>query len=163
MTEVRWTEQAADDLAAILEFIRRDSPAYAHLVVGRLYGAVGQLRDFPDSGRVVPERAQPTLRELIRPPSGMLYDLGRYPGVYRERSAGNRVFGELYAFPTETTDRSLETLDRHEGPEFTRKRVYVTLRGGRRRAAWTYLLRSQPGKSARPVTSGRYQLKRGAA
>lgn len=95
--------------------------------------------------------------------SGMLYDLGRYPGVYRERSAGNRVFGELYAFPAETTDRSLETLDRHEGPEFTRKRVYVTLRGGRRRAAWTYLLRDHPGKSARPVTSGRYQLKRGAA
>lgn len=73
MTEVRWTEQAADDLAAILEFIRRDSPAYAHLVVGRLYGAVGQLRDFPDSGRVVPERAQPTLRELIRPPYRVVY------------------------------------------------------------------------------------------
>ncbi len=79
------------------------------------------------------------------------------------RATRHSFTATLYAFPAETTDRSLETLDRYEGPEFTRKRVYVTLRGGRRRAAWTYLLRNQPGKSARPVSSGRYQLKHGAA
>jgi plasmid stabilization system protein ParE len=73
VTEVRWTEQAANDLAAILEFIRRDSPAYARLVVGRLYDAIGKLRDFPDLGRVVPEREQPTLRELILPPYRVVY------------------------------------------------------------------------------------------
>ena len=73
MTEVRWTQQAADDLAAIHDFIARDSAVYAQLVVERLYSAVGQLRDFPDSGRVVPERAQPHLRELIRPPFRIVY------------------------------------------------------------------------------------------
>ena len=73
MTDVRWTEQAADDLLAIRDFIARDSAKYAQLVVERLYSAVGQLRDFPDSGRVVPERAQPHLRELIRPPYRIVY------------------------------------------------------------------------------------------
>jgi len=73
VTDVRWTEQAADDLLAIRDFIARDSAKYAQLVVERLYSAVGQLRDFPDSGRVVPERAQPHLRELIRPPYRIVY------------------------------------------------------------------------------------------
>lgn len=88
--------------------------------------------------------------------SGRLYDLGRYPGVYREAPAGKRVFGELYEFPEPLSDRSLETLDKYEGQEFVRRRVYVTLRDGRRRAAWAYLLRNRPGKSARPLDSGRY-------
>ena len=79
MTEVRWTQQAADDLAAVHDFIARDSAVYAQLVVERLYSAVGQLRDFPDSGRVVPERAQPHLRELIRPPFRIVYQ--RHPEI----------------------------------------------------------------------------------
>jgi len=73
VTEIRWTQRAADDLAAVRDFIGRDSAVYAQLVVERLYSAVGQLRDFPDSGRVVPERAQPRLRELIRPPFRIVY------------------------------------------------------------------------------------------
>lgn len=73
MTEVRWTQQAADDLAAIRDFIARDSAVYAQLVVERLYSAAGQLRDFPHSGRVVPERDQPHLRELIRPLFRLVY------------------------------------------------------------------------------------------
>jgi plasmid stabilization system protein ParE len=79
VTEVRWTQQAADDLAAVRDFIARDSAVYAQLVVERLYSAVGQLRDFPDSGRVVPERAQPHLRELIRPPFRIVYQ--RHPEI----------------------------------------------------------------------------------
>ena len=56
MTEVRWTEQAVESLAAIKAFISQDSPAYGLAVADRLFRPVGQLRDFPDSGRVVPER-----------------------------------------------------------------------------------------------------------
>jgi len=95
--------------------------------------------------------------------SGRLYDLGRYPGVYREAPVGRRVFGELYSFPEAVIDRSLESLDRYEGPEFVRKRVFVTLRDGRRRAACTYLLKKRPGADAKPLESGRYQWKRGVA
>ena len=78
MTEVRWTEQAADDLVAIRDYVRRDSPAYAQVVVQRLYFSTDQLQAFPDSGRMVPERQQPNLRELVRAP---------YRIVYRRHSA----------------------------------------------------------------------------
>ena len=52
----RGLEQAADDLASIRDFIGRDSPSHALATVERLFLAVDQLRRFPDSGRVVPER-----------------------------------------------------------------------------------------------------------
>jgi toxin ParE1/3/4 len=76
VTEVRWTEQAADDLAGIRDFIGRDSPAHALATVERLFLAVDQLRTFPDSGRVVPEREEPGLRELIRSPYRIVYRRG---------------------------------------------------------------------------------------
>jgi toxin ParE1/3/4 len=63
---LQWTEQAADDLTGIRDFIARDSPVYAQLIASRLYLSVGYLREFPDMGRVVPERDQSELRELIR-------------------------------------------------------------------------------------------------
>ena len=73
MTEIRWTAQAVDNLAAIKAFIGQDSPAYALAVVGRLYQAVGQLAQFPDSGRMVPEQSRPEIRELVRPPYRIVY------------------------------------------------------------------------------------------
>ncbi|MGH7718543.1 MAG: gamma-glutamylcyclotransferase family protein [Gemmatimonadaceae bacterium] len=94
--------------------------------------------------------------------SGSLYDLGSYPGAVRQKSGG-RVFGELYEIPDEAAHKALRALDRYEGPEFTRRRAYVTLRDGKRRGAWAYLLRKRPPKSARQVDSGRYARKRGAA
>lgn len=73
MTLVRWTERAVSDLENIKSFISRDSPSYALVVVRKLFDAVDQLRTFPDSGRVVPERADPNLRELVRPPYRIVY------------------------------------------------------------------------------------------
>ena len=71
--EIRWTEQAVRNLEDIKSFIGRDSPAYADAVVSRLYHAVSQLETFPDSGRVVPERGDPNIRELVRPPYRFVY------------------------------------------------------------------------------------------
>ena len=79
MTEVRWTEQAFHSLASIKAFIGQESPAYADAVVGRLFQAVGQLAEFPDSGRVVPEQSRPEIRELVRPPYRIVYR--RYPDL----------------------------------------------------------------------------------
>jgi plasmid stabilization system protein ParE len=73
VTEVRWTERAVEDLAAIKAFISQESPAYALAVVGRLYQAVGQLAQFPDSGRIVSEQARSEIRELVRPPHRIVY------------------------------------------------------------------------------------------
>ena len=44
------------------------------MVAGRLVAAVRRLRQYPLSGRVVPELARPTIREVI---------VGTYRSVYR--------------------------------------------------------------------------------
>ncbi len=94
---------------------------------------------------------------------GKLYDLGRYPGLVRNGTTDDRVYGELYELPQTVAVRSLRTLDEYEGDEFDRRRMYATLSNGRRRASWVYVLRERPPESARPVRSGRYKTKRGAA
>ena len=73
---LRWSVQAAEDLAAIKDFIGRDSPTYARQIVEQLYDAAGRLVGFPDVGRVVPERGQPNIREILRPPYRVIYRRG---------------------------------------------------------------------------------------
>jgi plasmid stabilization system protein ParE len=73
---LRWTIQAADDLEAIKEFIGRDSPSYARHVVEELYEAAARIPPFPDIGRIVPERGDPAIREVLRPPYRIIYRRG---------------------------------------------------------------------------------------
>jgi toxin ParE1/3/4 len=73
---VYWTNRARSDLAAISAFIEQDSsPHYAEVVVARLIDAPKQIAQFPESGRMVPEYGNPTIRELIRPPFRIVYRL----------------------------------------------------------------------------------------
>ncbi len=76
MADVRWTPQASDDLESIARFISRDSPRYAQLIVIDIVGAIDRLSTFPQSGRIVPERNDPALREIIQ---------GQYRIVYRTK------------------------------------------------------------------------------
>jgi addiction module RelE/StbE family toxin len=78
MAEIRWTPQASDDLEAIAEFISLDSPHYASIFVMDVFNAVDQLEICPDSGRIVPELNEKSIREII---------LGNYRIVYRIRYA----------------------------------------------------------------------------
>ncbi len=75
---IRWSETAANDLAAIHEFIARDSARYATQVCADLVDAVDRLALFPERGRVVPELPHAGLRELI---------VGSYRVVYRVQAA----------------------------------------------------------------------------
>jgi len=65
MAEVRWTPQAADDLESITEFISQDSPHYARLFATDVVEAVEQVASFPNLGRIVPERNDPLIREIL--------------------------------------------------------------------------------------------------
>ena len=65
--------------------------------------------------------------------------------------------------PADAAERTLRLVDAYEGREFKRERVYVALTNGRRRAAWTYVLRRQPPRSARQLQGGRYASRRGVA
>lgn len=76
MAEIRWTQQASDDLEAITEFIAHDSEFYAQLFATDVLKAIDRLVDFPESGRIVPEADNPIIREII---------LGNYRIVYRFR------------------------------------------------------------------------------
>jgi toxin ParE1/3/4 len=74
VTTPTWSPEALRDLESIRAFIAQDSERYAELVVRRLVGAVERLRSFPESGRVVPERNDPMVREVL---------VGSYRVVYR--------------------------------------------------------------------------------
>ena len=65
MSSLRWTHEAAEDLAAIHHYIARDSPRYAQLVVERLIQRIEQIPAFPEAGRIVPELGRRDIRELI--------------------------------------------------------------------------------------------------
>ena len=73
MTPISWSPQALRDVESIREYIAQDSPRYAELVVHRIIASVERLRAFPESGRVVPERGDPEIREVIVRPFRVVY------------------------------------------------------------------------------------------
>jgi toxin ParE1/3/4 len=52
LIRVRWTTTAADDLAHIVEYIRKDNPAAARRVAQDVFAGIAALRTFPNRGRV---------------------------------------------------------------------------------------------------------------
>ena len=94
MTEIRWTDQAVEDLKSIRAFIERDSLRYGRLVAERLFEATSQIETFPHSGRIVPELGRENVRELV---------LGEYRLVYHLRAdvaVVMTVFRSSRLFPT---------------------------------------------------------------
>ena len=69
-----WSPLAVQRLREAPEYIARDKPGAAESWVNGAFEAVGQLAEFPHSGRVVPELGRPDIREVI-------YDI--YPIIYR--------------------------------------------------------------------------------
>ena len=100
MSRIHWTPQASKDLDAIHEYVSRDAPAYAGVLIARLIVAVDQLERFVESGRIVPEAGDPALRELIR---------GPYRIVYQIRDGDAEVITVHHAarpLPPDITDRA---------------------------------------------------------
>jgi addiction module RelE/StbE family toxin len=97
VTSVTWSPQAIRDVESIRAFIARDSPAYADLVARRILAAVERLHSFPESGRIVPERQDPEIREVIVTPYRIVYrlrtDVVEIATVFR----GSREFPESVA------------------------------------------------------------------
>jgi plasmid stabilization system protein ParE len=74
VTRIVWTLQAVEDVEAIRDYVARDSVHSAQLLASRLILSVERLAQFPDSGRIVPEVGDETIREVV---------LGNYRIVYR--------------------------------------------------------------------------------
>jgi addiction module RelE/StbE family toxin len=71
---IYWTRQSQEDLRQVRAFISRDAPATASAFVRRLRESVNRLKEFPESGQVVPELGRKDIRELLR---------GNYRIIYR--------------------------------------------------------------------------------
>ncbi|MCK6649192.1 MAG: type II toxin-antitoxin system RelE/ParE family toxin [Bacteroidia bacterium] len=65
MAQISWTKRSLKDLKAINDYIALDSDFYAKRFVTKLIDRVEQLIDFSESGRIVPEKNTPEIRELI--------------------------------------------------------------------------------------------------
>jgi len=71
---VKWTRLAWSDVEEAARFIDRDSPRYAIALQRETQDAAQSLKQFALRGRVVPERDDVRLRELI---------VGSYRLIYR--------------------------------------------------------------------------------
>lgn len=61
---VKWTRHARTQLQQIHDYIARDSTFYAQHVVDALLARTEGLDEFPHKGRIVPELAQESVREV---------------------------------------------------------------------------------------------------
>ncbi len=65
MMRIDWTDPAREDLDDLVRYISKDSPYYARLFAERILRATRRLTDFPDSGRIIPEAEDESLKEII--------------------------------------------------------------------------------------------------
>ena len=97
MRRVTWSPQSIRDVESIRAFIAQDSSVYAELVARRIVSAVERLHFFPESGRIVPERQDSQIREIILSPYRIVYrlrtDIVEIATVFR----GSRDFPEFLA------------------------------------------------------------------
>ena len=91
---------------------------------------------------------------------GVLYSVGRYPGVTPSLHADDRVHGEVYRL--HDADRALAILDDYEGcrdsrsgSEYVRRTEAVTLKSGKNVPAWVYVY-ARPTAGLERILSGDY-------
>ena len=75
MVQVIWAPAAVKDAEDMAEYVARDSADQAALLVARLLEATERLAEFPESGRIIPEVAQPACREIIVSAYRVMYRL----------------------------------------------------------------------------------------
>ena len=95
MTSVTWSPESIRDVESIRAFIAQDSQTYAELVARRIVAAVERLRFFPKSGRIVPERQDPEIREVIVAPYRVVYRLRAASVEIATVFRGSRDFPEI--------------------------------------------------------------------
>jgi addiction module RelE/StbE family toxin len=95
VTKLIWSPQSLRDLESIRDYVATDSPRYAALVVERIIQGVERLTDFPESGRVVPERNDSQLREVIVRPYRVVYRIRTGVVEIATVFRASRIFPEL--------------------------------------------------------------------
>ena len=75
MVEIIWTITAIDDLNNIGDYIAKDSLLFAKLTVEKLFKRSEILARYPNLGRVVPEKNNESIRELIEGNYRIIYQI----------------------------------------------------------------------------------------
>lgn len=75
MAKLIWTLQAKSDLRNIGEYISTNSPFHAKATIRKLYNTVQLLRKHPFIGRIVPEKRQKNIRELLEGKYRIIYEV----------------------------------------------------------------------------------------
>ena len=71
---ISFAESALGDLEAMRRWYTEEGvPEVAERLLAEIFERIHVLADHPEIGRVVPEFAQPFLRELIHPPFRIVY------------------------------------------------------------------------------------------
>ncbi|HYD21067.1 MAG TPA: type II toxin-antitoxin system RelE/ParE family toxin [Flavipsychrobacter sp.] len=81
MEKVIWSELALQDLKDIYDFIRLDSKVYADKTLDAFFDRVEILPAQPRIGRVVPERNDDNIREVLLGNYRIMYFIGQLPTV----------------------------------------------------------------------------------
>ena len=72
--KILWSPLAIDRASEIAEYIAQDNPDAAESWINTVFEKVEHLKEFPESGRIVPETDNMTIRELL---------YGNYRIIYR--------------------------------------------------------------------------------
>lgn len=73
--KIVWTLRSRQDLRNIASFIAKDNPPAALKFGDLIFARVDTLEKFPEIGRIVPERGQAHIREIVVKPFRIIYRL----------------------------------------------------------------------------------------
>lgn len=72
---IRWSRRALDSLYEGLAYIARFNPEAARNIRGSILEALDYARAFPEATRMVPEEGNPRIREVLREPFRIIYEI----------------------------------------------------------------------------------------
>jgi toxin ParE1/3/4 len=71
--KVIWTETAYEDLKGIVRYISIDNPDAAARLAKRMITHIELASEYPFSNRIVPEKGDETIREVLLKPYRIIY------------------------------------------------------------------------------------------
>lgn len=75
MVEVIWSEDAVSDIDRIYAYYDQFSHRFAVKLIRSYYERIALLEDFPLLGRIVPEYAVESMRELVDERTRIVYEI----------------------------------------------------------------------------------------
>lgn len=72
---IRWSRKALDTLDERLSSIAQFNPEAAHQLRVSILSTLEHVREFPQSARMVPEEGDHKIREVLREPFRIMYEI----------------------------------------------------------------------------------------